>query len=86
MRNTHTSTPAPANSPPSFSAGHSIQSLGYNAPAESTIWHVDCLTGAVTGQWTNVDGSKSNENMRVPKTFRVLTKFDYSSTLNLGFL
>ncbi|KAJ2927509.1 hypothetical protein H1R20_g9580, partial [Candolleomyces eurysporus] len=53
----------PANSPPSFSAGHSIQSLGYNAPAESTVWSVNCLTGAVTGQWTNVDGSQPSTSI-----------------------
>lgn len=45
----------PANSPPSSSAGHSIQALGYNAPAESTIW---ILTGNVlSSQWVNTDGS-----------------------------
>lgn len=48
----------PANSPPSSTAGHSIQSLGYNAPAESTIWFVDCLTLDITAQWTNADGSR----------------------------
>ncbi|KAJ2927503.1 hypothetical protein H1R20_g9579, partial [Candolleomyces eurysporus] len=53
----------PANSPPSFEAGHSIQSLGYNAPAESTVWTVDCLTGSITGQWTNVDGSQPSTSV-----------------------
>ncbi|KAF6752136.1 hypothetical protein DFP72DRAFT_906217 [Ephemerocybe angulata] len=47
-----------ANSPPSFTAGHSIQSLGYNGPAESTTWFVDCLTLDITAQWTNADGSQ----------------------------
>ncbi|KAJ2916699.1 hypothetical protein MD484_g3676, partial [Candolleomyces efflorescens] len=53
----------PANSPPSFSAGHSIQSLGYNAPAESTVWFVNCLTGAITAQWTNTDGSQPSTSI-----------------------
>ncbi|KAJ7258178.1 hypothetical protein C8J57DRAFT_1720774 [Mycena rebaudengoi] len=50
---------AVANSPPSFSAGHSIQRLGYNAPAESTIWYLDCTTLSLTAQWTNTDGSQN---------------------------
>ena len=49
---------APAGSPPSTSAGHSIQSLGYNAPAESTIWSINCATFAITGQWVNSDSSE----------------------------
>jgi hypothetical protein len=48
----------PVNSPPSSSAGHSIQSLGYNAPAQSTIWNINTGTLAITAQWTNVDGSQ----------------------------
>ncbi|KAF8885525.1 hypothetical protein BD779DRAFT_1533602 [Infundibulicybe gibba] len=44
-------------SPPSSKVGHSIQALGYNAPAESQIWTLDCGTRALTAQWTNVDGS-----------------------------
>ncbi|KAF5339332.1 hypothetical protein D9611_009875 [Ephemerocybe angulata] len=48
----------PANSPPSFNAGHSIQALGYQGPAESTVWSLDCLSLQVTPQWTNADGSQ----------------------------
>jgi hypothetical protein len=48
----------PANSPPSFSAGHAIQTLGYNAPCESTIWYINSATLALTAQWTNTDGSQ----------------------------
>lgn len=44
-----------AGSPPSFTAGHSIQSLGYNAPAESMIWSHS--GNVLLAQWTNVDGT-----------------------------
>jgi hypothetical protein len=46
-----------ANSPPSTSAGKSIQSLGYNAPSESQIWTLSCSL-ALSAQWTNVDESQ----------------------------
>ncbi|KAJ7284630.1 hypothetical protein C8J57DRAFT_1670092 [Mycena rebaudengoi] len=46
---------SPANSPPSSSAGTSLQSLGYNGPSESQIWTVDCATRQISAQWTNVD-------------------------------
>jgi len=46
-----------ANSPPS-TVGHSIQSLGYDAPSESQFWSIDCLTLQLSAQWTNVDGSQ----------------------------
>ena len=45
----------PAGSTPSSSATDDIQSLGYNAPSESSIWS---LTGNVlTAHWVNADGS-----------------------------
>ncbi|KAF8885526.1 hypothetical protein BD779DRAFT_1801348 [Infundibulicybe gibba] len=46
----------PASSPPSSSVGHSIQTLGYNGPAESRIWTLSCETRDLTAQWTNADG------------------------------
>ncbi|KAJ2913884.1 hypothetical protein MD484_g6542, partial [Candolleomyces efflorescens] len=48
----------PENSPPSVSAGNSMQSIYSNRPSEATIWHVDCATGAMTAQWTNPSGSQ----------------------------
>jgi hypothetical protein len=50
----------PAGSPPSFSAGHSIQALGYNAPAESTIYSINCQTRQISAIWVNVDETTSN--------------------------
>ncbi|KAJ7090313.1 hypothetical protein B0H15DRAFT_838075 [Mycena belliarum] len=47
----------PANSPPSSTAGHSIQSLGYNAPAESQIWSLSGTTHMFSAIWTNTDSS-----------------------------
>ncbi|KAJ6631024.1 hypothetical protein B0H10DRAFT_704360 [Mycena sp. CBHHK59/15] len=55
MSGTGASSP---NSPPSSSAGTSIQSLGYNAPSESQIWSIDCLTRQISAQWTNTDSSQ----------------------------
>ncbi|KAJ7454808.1 hypothetical protein FB451DRAFT_654716 [Mycena latifolia] len=46
-----------ANSPPSSSAGTSLQTLGYNAPGESQIWSMDCKTRGISAQWTNSDSS-----------------------------
>ncbi|KAJ7901167.1 hypothetical protein B0H14DRAFT_3852330 [Mycena olivaceomarginata] len=46
-----------ANSPPSSSAGTSIQSLSYNGPSESQIWSLNCDTRAITAQWTNTDST-----------------------------
>ncbi|KAJ7183126.1 hypothetical protein C8R46DRAFT_1066001 [Mycena filopes] len=48
----------PANSPPSSSAGTSMQSIGYTGPAESQIWSMDCKTRVISGQWTNTDSSQ----------------------------
>ena len=46
-----------ANSPPSSTATNDIQSQGYNAPSESTIWS---LSGTqLTAQWTNSDGTQN---------------------------
>lgn len=42
-----------AGSPPSFSAGHSLQSLGYNGPAESMIWSL--VGDMLAAQWTSAD-------------------------------
>lgn len=44
-----------AGATPSFSAGHAIQSLGYNAPAESMIWSL--IGDVLSAQWINTDGS-----------------------------
>ncbi|KAJ7914899.1 hypothetical protein B0H13DRAFT_2001565 [Mycena leptocephala] len=49
---------SPANSPPSSSAGSSMQSIGYNAPGESQIWSMDCDTRTIDAQWTNTDSSQ----------------------------
>ncbi|KAJ7039563.1 hypothetical protein C8F04DRAFT_1085704 [Mycena alexandri] len=49
---------SPANSPPSSSAGTSMQSIGYKGPAESQIWSMDCKTKVITAQWTNTDSSQ----------------------------
>jgi hypothetical protein len=49
-----------AGSPPSFSAGHSIQALGYNAPAESTIFSINCETKRMSAIWVNVDATTSS--------------------------
>ncbi|KAJ7618333.1 hypothetical protein DFH06DRAFT_97888 [Mycena polygramma] len=49
----------PANTPPSSTAGTSIQSLGYNGPSESQIWSLDCQTLELTAQWTDSDSSQS---------------------------
>ncbi|KAF8191020.1 hypothetical protein K438DRAFT_1970767 [Mycena galopus ATCC 62051] len=51
-----------ANSPPS-SIGNSIQSLGYDAPAESQIWSLDCNTLALTAQWTNTVSTNPTTNL-----------------------
>ncbi|KAF6758807.1 hypothetical protein DFP72DRAFT_844621 [Ephemerocybe angulata] len=48
----------PANSPPSSTAGSSLNEFGYTGPVESTIWFVNCLSLEVTAQWTNDDGSQ----------------------------
>ncbi|WWC90513.1 uncharacterized protein L201_005449 [Kwoniella dendrophila CBS 6074] len=47
----------PQGSPPSTSAGNSIQALEYSGGSESTIWSLDCA-GNVAAQWTNADGSQ----------------------------
>ncbi|KAJ7178846.1 hypothetical protein C8R43DRAFT_472035 [Mycena crocata] len=49
---------SPANSPPSSRAGTSLQALGYNGPAESQIWSMDCKTRGLSAQWTNTDLSQ----------------------------
>ncbi|KAF9534170.1 hypothetical protein CPB83DRAFT_879443 [Crepidotus variabilis] len=46
------------NSPPSSTAGTSIQSLGYNGPAESSIWSINCMSHQLTAKWTNADSSQ----------------------------
>jgi hypothetical protein len=47
-----------AGSLPSFTAGNSIQALGYNGPSESTIWSGSGQD--ISAQWVNVDGSKDS--------------------------
>ncbi|KAJ6522166.1 hypothetical protein B0H19DRAFT_1277486 [Mycena capillaripes] len=61
-----------ANSPPSFTAGTSMQSKGYNQPSESQIWTLDNATGALTAQWTNVDSSNPTTNLFYSETSQVL--------------
>jgi hypothetical protein len=46
-----------AGSHPSGSATNDIQSLGYNAPSESTIWSRS--GNVLTAQWVNSDGSQN---------------------------
>ena len=51
----------PAHSPPSLTAGHTLDGWGgADAPAESTIWTIDCTTFEITGQWTNEDGCEQD--------------------------
>jgi hypothetical protein len=42
---------------PPASAGTSLQSLGYNGPAEATMWSHN--GNVLTAQWINSDGSKN---------------------------
>ncbi|KAJ6451085.1 hypothetical protein C8R47DRAFT_1329773 [Mycena vitilis] len=48
----------PANTPPSSTAGSSLQALGYNGPSESQIWSLNCQTLELTAQWTDSDFSQ----------------------------
>ncbi|KAJ7652812.1 hypothetical protein DFH06DRAFT_1205759 [Mycena polygramma] len=48
-----------ANSPPSSTAGSSLQSQGSQAPSESQIWSINCQTHEITAQWTNSDNCTS---------------------------
>ncbi|KAF8209936.1 hypothetical protein K438DRAFT_1810595 [Mycena galopus ATCC 62051] len=52
-----------ANSPPSSSAGNSMESEDYNQPSESQIWRLDYATRALTAQWTNADSSNPTTNL-----------------------
>ncbi|KAF8142736.1 hypothetical protein K438DRAFT_1994647 [Mycena galopus ATCC 62051] len=61
-----------ANSPPSLSAGTSMQSMGYNGPSESQIWTLDYATRALTAQWTNTDSSNPSTNLYYSGTYRYL--------------
>ncbi|KAJ7615388.1 hypothetical protein FB45DRAFT_1107990 [Roridomyces roridus] len=47
----------PAGSPPSTTAGTSIEALGYTGPSESAIWTLNCHSLQITAQWTNADGT-----------------------------
>jgi len=47
-----------AGSPPSSTAGTSMQAVGYNAPSESQIWTLDCTTLQLTAMWTNTDNTQ----------------------------
>lgn len=70
--------PAPANSPPSTTAGHSIQSLGYNAPAESQIWTLNCQRD-LTAQWVNTDAC---EHVYLPDRIRDLGSVSFSCLMH----
>ncbi|KAJ6452935.1 hypothetical protein C8R45DRAFT_1112716 [Mycena sanguinolenta] len=61
-----------ANSPPSFSAGSSMQSAGYNQPSESQIWTLNYSTGALTAQWTNADSSNPPTNFFYTEAAQIL--------------
>ncbi|KAI5464365.1 hypothetical protein BGZ63DRAFT_401320 [Mariannaea sp. PMI_226] len=49
------------NSPPQY-VGNSIQSLGYNAPSESSVWTFDSSSGALSLKWTNAAGGPTAPN------------------------
>jgi hypothetical protein len=70
----------PAGSTPSSSATTSIQSLGYFAPAESSIW---TLTGSVlSAQWVNTNGTlASAQTMYDPRVNFLGTTGDLSAFL-----
>ncbi|KAJ6594867.1 hypothetical protein B0H19DRAFT_1284642 [Mycena capillaripes] len=61
-----------ANSPPSFSAGTSMQLNGYDEPSESQIWTLDYATRALTAQWTNADSSNPITHLFYAKHYRYL--------------
>lgn len=37
------------------------------APAESTIWSLDCLSAEIAAQWINVDGCESISTASAPR-------------------
>lgn len=47
-----------AGSPPSSTAGTSMQAVGYDAPSESQIWTLDCVGLTFTATWTNSDDTQ----------------------------
>lgn len=74
-----------ANSPPSSTAGNSIQVLGYNGLSESTIWMFDCTSLAIAAQWTNVDGSQNPTSLMFDPVGNYLALTGDVGALNSAF-
>ncbi|OIW30412.1 hypothetical protein CONLIGDRAFT_668434 [Coniochaeta ligniaria NRRL 30616] len=52
-------TEAPPGSTPQSTPSYFSTSTGLDKQAETSVWNVDIVTGAVTAQWINTDGSAS---------------------------